>query len=50
MRLEYLLKEIDDEMLNKIKENQKEKENLNIDEAEAEPDSQNCSACSSQVW
>ena len=36
MRLEYLLKEIDDEMLNKIKENQKEKENLNIDEAEAE--------------
>ena len=35
MRLEYLLKEIDDEMLNKIKENQKEKENLNIDEAEA---------------
>ena len=33
---EYLLKEIDDEMLNKIKENQKEKENLNIDEAEAE--------------
>ena len=26
MRLEYLLKEIDDEMLNKIKENQKEKE------------------------
>ena len=31
MRLEYLLKEIDDEMLNKIKENQKEKENLNID-------------------
>ena len=28
MRLEYLLKEIDDEMLNKIKENQKEKEKL----------------------
>ena len=36
MRLEYLLKEIDDEMLKKIMENQKEKENLNIDEAEAE--------------
>ena len=36
MRLEYLLKEIDDEMLKKIQENQKEKENLNIDQAEAE--------------
>ena len=36
MRLEYLLKEIDDEMLAKIKENQKEKENLDIDPKEAE--------------
>ncbi len=36
MRLEYLLKEINDEMLKKIQENQKEKENLNIDQAEAE--------------
>lgn len=35
MRLEYLLKEINDEMLAKIKENQKEKENLDIDEDEA---------------
>lgn len=36
MRLEYLLKEINEEMLAKIKENQKEKENLDIDDTEAE--------------
>lgn len=35
MRLEYLLKEIDDEMLKKITENQKTKENLGISEEEA---------------
>ena len=35
MRLEYLIKEINDEMLKKIQDNQKEKENLDIDESEA---------------
>lgn len=35
MRLEYLLKEIDDEMLKKIMENRKTKENLDISEEEA---------------
>ena len=35
MRLEYLLDEINEEMLKKITENQKEKENLNISEEEA---------------
>ena len=35
MRLEYLLDEINDEMLKKITENQKEKENLDISEEEA---------------
>ena len=35
MRLEYLLDEIDEEMLKKITENQKEKENLDISEEEA---------------
>lgn len=40
MRLEYLLKEINDEMLAKIKENQKEKENFDIDEEEAKKTAQ----------
>jgi len=35
MRLEYLLDEINEEMLKKITENQKEKENLDISEEEA---------------
>ena len=35
MRLEYLLHEINEEMLKKITENQKEKENLDISEEEA---------------
>lgn len=35
MRLEYLLEEINEEMLKKITENQKEKENLDISEEEA---------------
>ena len=35
MRLEYLLKEINEEMLRKISENQKTKENLEISEEEA---------------
>ena len=35
MRLEYLLDEINEEMLKKITENQKEKENLDISEKEA---------------
>ena len=35
MRLEYLLDEINDEMLKKITENQEEKENLDISEEEA---------------
>lgn len=35
MRLEYLMNEINEEMLKKIKENQKEKEDLSIDEEEA---------------
>ena len=35
MRLEYLLDEINEEMLKKIAENQKEKENLDISEEEA---------------
>ncbi len=35
MRLEYLLDEINEEMLRKIKENQKEKDNLRMDEEEA---------------
>ena len=35
MRLEYLLNEINEEMLKKITENQKEKENLDISEEEA---------------
>ncbi len=36
MRLEYLLDEINEEMLRKIKENQKEKDDLRMDEKEAE--------------
>lgn len=36
MRLEYLLNEINEEMLKKIRENQKEKENLDIPDAEVE--------------
>lgn len=36
MRLEYLLDEINQEMLKKIKENQKEKENLDISDEEVE--------------
>lgn len=36
MRLEYLLDEINEEMLKKIKENQKEKENLDISDEEVE--------------
>lgn len=36
MRLEYLLDEINEEMLRKIKENQKEKDDLRMDEEEAE--------------
>ncbi len=35
MRLEYLLDEINEEMLRKIKENQKEKDDLRMDEEEA---------------
>ena len=35
MRLEYLVSEIDNEMLKKITENQKSKENLGISEEEA---------------
>ncbi len=35
MRLEYLVKEINEEMLKKIRENQKEKENLDMSEEEA---------------
>ena len=40
MRLEYLLDEINEEMLKKITENQKEKENLDISEEEAKQTAQ----------
>lgn len=36
MRLEYLLDEINEEMLKKIKENQREKDSLGMDDAQAE--------------